>query len=447
MVRKVVCFILSMLSALSAQDLKTTVGEAVSTNPLVLERLKSYNSKKEDIDVAKSGYYPKLDLSIGVGTENTKRTKPSESFDFGVYQNSLTLTQNIFKGFQTDYKVKQEEHKIASAAYSYVEQVNNIAFEMVNAYILVIKQKELLKNSLENIQVNQEIFSKVKKLYSSGLTTLSEVNKIEASLALAKSNYVVQENTLLDYRYKFEKILGKHLEIEKLTKPELNIVLPSSLDDAARFAVNNNPSILVSEHNIKLAKAAYYEKKSPFYPQIDIEVAQLMNKNLSGVEGEDDRFRAMVYLRYNLFNGFADKSGIQKNAIEIDKENEIQNSLKRSVIEQISLAWAANEKLSEQLEHLQKYQDYASKTLTLYIKEYDLGRRSLLDLLSAQNDFIGSKSQIINTEHSLLFAKYRILDSMGVLVPTVIGKEASTPYSQVELHSKEDISPVKINNN
>ncbi len=59
--------------------------------------------------------------------------------------------------------------------------------------------------------------------------------------------------------------------------------------------MQNNPSLLVSKYNIKLAQATYKEKKSPYYPHLDIEVSQSMNKNLSAIEGEEDRFRAMAF--------------------------------------------------------------------------------------------------------------------------------------------------------
>jgi len=210
--------------------------------------------------------------------------------------------------------------------------------------------------------------------------------------------------------------------------------------------MQNNPSLLVSQYNIKLAQATNREKHSAFYPKIDIEVSQSMNKNLSAIEGEDNRFRAMAYLSYNIFNGFSDSSALQKSLSQVHQEVESKNSLRRQVIEGLNLSWAANKKLEEQLVHLQNYKKFSLKTLTLYAKEYDLGRRSLLDLLSAQNDFIGSKAQIINTEYSMLFAKYRILDAMGTLVSTLISDE-DIIYSNVGLNGKtplnNDDAPVR----
>ncbi|MDY0117110.1 MAG: TolC family outer membrane protein [Sulfurimonadaceae bacterium] len=449
--KKTILLALSAITLLQGQDLRTTVNEVISSNPTVQERLKNYNSTKEDTTTATSGYYPKLDLTLGVGTERTKQSDrpstPNSTHNLSVYQNSLMLTQNIFKGWETTYKVKQQEYRTFAAAYSYVDSVNSLAFEAVNSYLQVMRQKELLDTAQENININQEIFEKVQKLYDAGLTTLSEVNKIESSLALARSNYVVQENTLLDVTYNLHKVLGRYLDVSEMEKPQLLVALPADIEAAARFAMQNNPALLINKNNIKQVQASYHEQKSAFYPQLDLEVSQNMNKNLSGIEGKDDRFRAMVFLKYNLFNGFADQAALQKGVSEIHKEVESANALRRDVIEKLNLAWAANEKLNDQLEHLTSYRDYALKTLTLYVKEYDLGRRSLLDLLSAQNDFIGAKSQIINTEYSMLYAKYRILNALGTLVPTVIG-DLDAVYANVGLKGQtpenEDTLPIDL---
>ena len=443
---------LSLLASLNAQDLPSTVKEVLSTNPVILERLKNYNAIKQDVISAKSGYYPKLDLVLGAGRESTDRSNgannaPDTDFDFTVYQNSLTLTQNIFKGFETTYQVEQQENRAISSAYSYVEKVNDTAFDMLNSYIQVMKNTELLQTAKENVDINQEIFVKVKKLFDSGLTTLSEVNKIESSLALAKSNYVVQENTLLDVTYNMQRILGRMMDPALMVEPSFDTELPNSLEEAAQFAMQNNPSLLVSTYNVKLAQAAYKEKQAPFYPQLDLEVSQSMNKNLSAVEGNEDKFRAMAYLKYNFFNGFSDTAALQKSVSQIHQENQSKNDLRRQVIEGMNLSWASNTKLSQQLIHLQDYQKFSKKTLTLYSKEYDLGRRSLLDLLSAQNDLIGSKSQIINTKYSILFAKYRILDAMGTLVSTILGN-TDIVYSNVGLVNakalEQDTLPIKL---
>lgn len=431
--RKKIFLVIFIASTLTSQDLTRTITEVISTNPVILERLKNYNSTKTDIQNAESEYYPKLDFSIGIGYENTQKdnrlgetsltdnnNNPVDSIGLGTYQNTLNYTQNIFNGFATTYKVKQQQYRTLSAAYSYIEKVNGTTFEMLNSYLEVMKHEGLLKTAQENVDINTEVSSKVKKLYKAGLTTLSEVNKIESSLALARSNHVVQENTLLDFKYNLKRILGRHLDQKKMSLPKSSPKIPSNLEEASQFAIKNNPSLLVSTYNIKLAQASFKEKKAPYYPSIDIEISQSFNKNQSTIEGTDNKFSAMVNLKYNIFNGYADNAALQQSISRIHQEVESKNDIRRQVLEGLELSWAANEKLTIQLKYLEEYKDYSFKTLKLYTKEYDLGRRSLLDLLSAQNDFIGAKSQIISTTYNLLYSKYRILDALGTLVPTLI---------------------------
>jgi len=426
-----------LMASLNAQDLKTTLNEVINTNPVILERLKNYSATKEDITSAKAGFYPQLNLSLSTGIEKTDKTNQANNAadthkNYNVYQNSLTYTQNLFNGFSTTYQIKSQEYKTLSAAYSYIEKVNDRSFAMTNIYIEVMKNQELLLNNQENIDIDQEIFEKVEKLYDSGLTTLSEVNKIESSLALAKSNYVVQENTLLNKKFQLATILGRDLDASKMSKPTLDITLPSTREEAAEFAIHHNPSILVSKFNVKLAQATNREKHSVYYPKIDVRVSESMNKNLSAIEGNNDAFKAMLTLSYNLFNGFSDRAAIQKSISSIHQEIQSKNNVQRQIIEGLNLAYIAYKKLQEQLVHLIEYRKYSKKTLSLYQKEYDLGRRSLLDLLSAQNDFIHSKAQIITTQYSILYAKYRILDAMGILVDTVL-KDKNSAFKNVGL--------------
>lgn len=443
--------ILSLLltTSLSAQSLKVTINELLSSNPIILERLKNYNATKEEIGVAEAGYYPSIDLSFGAGIEETKL--PTSEQNFNVYQNSLKYTHNIFNGFSTLYKVQEQEYRTLSAAYSYIEKVNNTAFEMANAYLQVMKNQELLLTAEENVAIDEEILSRVNKLYESGLTTLSEVNKIESSLALAKSNLVVQENINLDVSYNLQRILGRALNPSEMIRPSVDeTLLPQTMQKTILYSMQNNPSLLVSDFNIKLAQATHKENYSGYYPSIDIEISKTMTNNISGVAGENERTRAMAYLNFNIFRGFEDSRSIQKSVSKIHQEVEIKNTLKRRVIEGLSLSWSANTKLKEQLEHLNTYKKFSKQTLDLYSQEYDLGRRSLLDLLSAQNDFIKSKAQIINTEYSLLYSKYRILDSMGILVPSIMNEgkvsNKSIIYDNVGLTgqtpSNEDSLPI-----
>ena len=443
-------------STLSAITLKQSVIEAIDTNPIIQERLKNYRATQQDLNIAESEYYPKLDLSASIGYNNAGELKTEGNDDwshtvadqdYGNYETQIKLTQNLFDGFGTMNKVDYQEFRILAAAYNYIEKSNDIAFKMTNAYLNVLRSHELLQTARENVQINEDIFKKVKDLFDAGLTTDSEVKKIESALSLSRSNLTVQKNNSRDTEFNFRRILGRMPTTSELIKPEMDIPMPESLERAALYAINHNPSLLVSQYNIKGAQSLLKQHEKEFYPTIDLEISQTYNdwSQISGsgnaFDNADDRFKARIVLNYNLFRGGADSAEVQKDISKINQEVNIKRDLKRQVIEGLDLSWSAYTMIDLQLKDLRDYSKFSEKTLELYKEEYDLGRRSLLDLLSAQNDVINARSQIITAEYEKLFAQYRILDAMGLLPLAVVG-DTKAFTKRVNLYMDEDASEV-----
>ncbi|WP_320034397.1 TolC family outer membrane protein [Halarcobacter sp.] len=444
---------------LNALTLEKSIEEALNTNPVVKERLKNLREVQQDLNIAKSEWLPSLDYSASFGrnnageykdyTDDDKYRNTVEDKTYNHYTQSLKLTQNIFNGFSTTNKIDYQKSRILAAAHHYVENANDIAFQMVGSYLDSIRSYRLLQNAKDNVRVNEKIYEDVQSLFNSGLTTKSEMTKIRSSLALAESNLVVQQNNMIDKGFRFKRLLGRKVNISELSLPKLNLSMPESLERATMVAIRNNPSILVSNYNIKGAQSLYKEKKSKYYPKIDLEIEQVYNDvdKRNSFDSPDDRTRGYITLNWNLYKGGAHEADIQKSRSSINKEVEIQRDLKRQTIESLELSWSAYEMLTDQLEKLYKYYEYSEETLASYQSEYEMGRRTLLDLLSAQNDLINSKSQIINAQTDKLFAQFRILDAMGLLVSSVLDEKEYENIiypTQKPFEIVEDKLPVKL---
>lgn len=414
-------------TSINALTIEESVLEAMNTNPVVKERLNNFRKTQQDLNIAQAEWLPKLDLVSTIGVAQAGKLKDVvDDVNYEYYTNMLKLTQNLFNGFSTTHKIEYQEARILAAAHHYVENANDIAFQMIGAYLDLIRSYKLLqiaKNSLTNHQI---IYEDVQVLYNSGLTTHSEVTKIQSSLALAQSNVMVQENNTLDKKFRFKRLFGRDVSLSELKLPELNIPMPESIQRATMIAIENNPSILVSNYNIQGAQALYHESKSKFYPIVNLEVEQYYNdahQRDNTYERADDRTRAYVSLTWNFYNGGADEAARQKQISNTHQEVEIQRDLKRQIIEGLELSWSAYSMIQTQLKHLYSYKVFSEQTLENYIEEYELGRRTLLDLLSAQNDLTNAENEIINSEFDRLHAQYRILDAMGLLIETIVQKD------------------------
>ena len=419
------CFSVSQVQAITIEE---GIKQVLSVHPVVQERLQNYRATIQDLNIAHSTNLPSLDLVSSIGRARTKsRVTAFNSEDYNFYENSLVLTQNLFSGFSSSHQIDFQEQRILAAANNYIEKSNDVALSLVSTYIQVLLNKELLINAKENIVNNQKIFEKVQVLYENGQTTLSEVEKIQSSLALAQSNAVVQENNLLDARFNLQRVLGYLPQVESLSRPTFNAELPKTLQQAANVAILHNPSILTSNHNVNASQILRKERKHSYYPQIDFQLSQQLNDNsdtygdLYG--GKVDETRAAITLSWNLYSGGADKAKIQQQVSAINQEYQIRHDLRRQVVEGLSMSWSAYTMVDKQLGLLLKYREFSRSTLELYEEEYDFGRRTLLDLLSAQNDLVSAQNEIITAEYNRLLAKYRIHDAMGTMLVAVLGED------------------------
>jgi adhesin transport system outer membrane protein len=414
---------------LQALTLKQSVSEVINTNPVVKERISNYRATQQDLKIAESEYLPSIDLRSGLGYKdagNLNNEIRDVSYDY--YENSLKLTQNLFNGFDTTYKVDYQEARILAAGYHYLEKANDIAFRMVESYLNVLKNYRLLQNAQDSVNFHQQMYEDIQNLYNAGLNTASSISKVKAGLALAKTNYIVQKNNVRDAEFNFARILGRKPNVLEMEFPSLDVQMPETIQRATMYAIKNNPSMLVSNYNIEGAKALYKKSKSGYYPKIDFEIEQLYHDyhtDSNGFDSPDDRFRVGLQLNWNLYKGGADEAAQQKAISKVHQELQIHQDLKRQVIEGLELSWSAYDNIQEQIAQLQEYSKFSESTLVSYKEEYSLGKRSLLDFIIAHNDVVNSRAQMIKAQHEQLFAQYRLLDAMGLLVTVVMGDQAS----------------------
>lgn len=420
--------------SLQALTLQEGVNEVLSTHPVVQERLQNYNATLKDVRIAEAQYLPSLDYNGNFGRDRSDT--PATGFNrvtLSSYEHSLQLTQNLFNGFGTLYETDYQKARLLAAANHYIENANDVAYSLINQYINVLKTRSTLVIAKESVTFHEGVYEKVKKLYDSGSTTRSEFEKIDTSLSLAQSNYIVAQNNLDDALFNFERVYGRFVPAAEFESVQFSGTIPASIDEMKAFANIHNPSVLVSHYNIKAAHAQHELAYKNYYPKIDAYVRQSWTNDVGGQRGDGDVTSFGVSISYNLYRGGADEAQIEKSLTQIMREKELQRDVIRKLEEQGRLSWSAMTYVGQQLQYLNRYEKTSAKTLELYQKEYDLGRRTLLDLLVAQNDHVAARSQIVKAENDLVFANYRILDAMGTMVQNVLGSKTMDYTQRVKL--------------
>jgi len=400
----------------NAISLKEAVEDAVINNPEFRQEVKAYQAIEAEVKGAKGGYYPSIDLNAGIGYEEVDRPGiDNTGTGLTRRETSVKLTQNLFEGFGTQDEVNRLQYRLDAQAYKTLAKANDIALQMIQAYINLLKEKKLLNLAQTNLETHLKILDQIERRTQAGIGNQVEVDQAKARLALARSNYGSAENKFFDARAKFQRILGRMPE-DNLMEPKTDFILPKTLDNAINEALIDHPTLKSANADIAAAKMQFELSGSNYYPRIDLEVEKTFDNNLSGIEGNNEYLQAMVRFKYNLYNGGRDSASRERTASNFQQATEVRNNTHRQVIENLKYAWNAKVYINNQLDYMRQHIKLTRDTLNGYRKQFSLGRRSLLDLLNTENEYINGLNTLVTSEADQLAAKYRILNATGHLL-------------------------------
>lgn len=395
-----------------AESLQDAVKYTIETNPDV--RAGAYNrlARDQEVKQAFSAYYPTFSVVGGAGYLDAN--EPVEG-TFDPREITLSLRQNVFTGLATKNEVSRQESRVRSQAYRVQLISDNKGLRTTEVYLQVLRKQELHDLAKENLAIHERIADQIKLRSESGLDRKADMEQVNSRLNLAKSNVVITETNLIDAQTNYLSIVG-HLP-ENLQKPEPpDTFMPASLEEAVQMAISNHPSLKGAKADLEARKFQEKAAKAPYWPVLDIEVDKNWAEETSYSYDKQDDFIAMLRLRYNLFNGFKDKARKKETEYLIREALESRNNTHRQVEESMRLSWMSYKSVQDRLQYLQNRVSNATATANSYTKQWNIGQRTLLDVLDAEAERIDAVKDLVDAEYDGYYAKYRIMNSMGKLI-------------------------------
>ena len=402
----------------SVLTLDQVVKTILSENPSLKATEFNYLQVGKDLKMAKNAYYPTLDAAARVGYER-KRLDDGVSKRRGdgrVSGASLTLVENIYNGGADMNRINSQSARLDSAAYTVAQAADRLTLSAANAYLQVLQTKRILDIEEENVKSHEEIYSQIKDRARSGYGVASEERQAGSRYTLAQSNYIAAKNNYEDALSTFEKLYGRKVAAKNLVMPEFNLPLPSTKEAVYDKAVLCNPTLLVQRSNIAMAESVVKEKNAPFLPKLDLVVSGAYDhSNVLYDDYEEQTFDALLRLNYNLYNKGNDKLDKEKSQLAVQQEQQTMDNLVRELKESLEFSWQNYVLNQEKMGYLNQHVEYAKATLDAYQDEFRIGRRDLINLLDAENEYNTALKEIATTETALSYAKYRLLDNMGMV--------------------------------
>lgn len=400
------------------------IAEALWTNPEIFADKSAWLSEQHGIRRAQAGYFPVVDVRGNFGHETTHEHfnrsdcsgNPRKCHEDKIINTpSINARQPVFDGFRASTDVTRAERETDQAIRKIAETQELVSFRTVNAFIDVRRFQRLLRLAVANAKAHRQILAKVNALIRGGKATIADRATVRSRLADADSAVVDIEGDLGSSVARFIDVVGQAPDRLKRSTIADNI-LPAAVAEALGIAGEKNRSLLLAKSTVEVTRAEFDTTEVPFWPTLDIEIDARRDENTEGREGYESSATAMFVLRYNIFNGGADLARRKEVTEQVAETRHREAVALRTAHREVRVSWAEMKSAMRQAEALRVSVTQKEKVIRAYEKQFDLGTRSLLDLLDAWNEFFLAKGSLITVDATTDLTGYRLLASMGTLL-------------------------------
>ncbi|MFB9134341.1 TolC family outer membrane protein [Vibrio olivae] len=405
----------------SAQTLEQAVAITLATNPEIKGIFNDYVSSLKEHDASNGAYLPQIDVDAGIGYEgiDPPAVTGRDDTDLTRKEASVSLTQLIWDGSSTWHDMARTAAEAESVRWQIFADASDIALRVTEIYLEAVKATEILALSESNVAVHKDIYRDIKRRAESGIGSTADLSQVEARIAKAHGNLLAAQNNLFDTHTQFRRLVGQ--EPLGLIYPRADeSKLPLSLTDAISDAYDNHTVIRIANTDVDSARFQYKQSKSTFFPTFSIEASQTWRDDAGGDEGRGDETLAMLRMRFNLYNGGSDNAMSDRAAYQLNKSKDLRDNAYRQVEESLRLSWSALDLTLQQKNFLSDHVDSASETVIAYEKQYQIGQRTLLDLLNTENELFEARKDYLDAHYAEQYAKYRVMNATGNLLDALL---------------------------
>ncbi|MFV0475180.1 MAG: TolC family outer membrane protein [Pikeienuella sp.] len=411
----------SLSGGASAMDLVEAVRLVVETHPEINKASSNKQAIEFELDQARGRYLPSVDLEVrgGVGARDGSSSSARDAEHnplFGA-EGRATLTQMVFDGGAVDSDVEMQGYRIDGAASRVRERSEFLGLEGARVYIDFLRVQSLVGLAEDNLSYHRGKLAEIRQGADSGVLSEADLQQARERVLSAENSLTLAQLDLENGRIAFIDVVG--MPPEGLGDPAaLNHLLPASLEAALGDARQANPRIDFAQSDIGASEAMYRGSNAPFLPQVSLEAYARTGKDVAFEHGTNREAWAGVVVRYNL-NGGIDTANRQEQLRRVSESRSALHEQVRFVEKEVRISWAQLESERRRLPLLESELASSRRLLDLYQREFDVGQRTLLDLLNTRNAVYQAEIDLASGRYVELYAQYRVLGSMGTLLASL----------------------------
>ncbi|GJD48466.1 Outer membrane efflux protein BepC [Methylobacterium crusticola] len=405
----------------AAETLESALARAYAGNPTLNAQRALQRSTDENVPQALAGYRPRVSATANVGVNyqdgSLGGTQARQALIPGAA--GLTVSQNLFNGFQTDNRTRQAESQVLSGRESLRNIEMQTLFGAAQSYMNVLADTATLELNRNNVEVLEEQLRQTRDRFNVGEVTRTDVAQAEARLAGARSQVSVAESNLRTSIATFRQIVGVEPRQLAPGRP-LDRYVPGTLTAAIEIGLAEHPQILAALHAVDIAEAAVKVAEGALYPTVSVSgsVQQVFDQQIANTR----LFVGSVVGQLNvpLYQGGAEYAAIRQAKEQVGQARLTAELNRDSVRAAIVTAWGNLEAAKAQVIASQAQVQANEVALNGVREEARVGQRTTLDVLNAQQELLNARVSLISAQRNRVVGSYQVVQTIGRLTTRFI---------------------------
>ena len=430
-----------------AETIESALARAYEENPQLNAQRASVRATDEYIPQALSGYRPKVGATATVGEQRADlidvTTTPSGNIytPLGTtatpYTYGVTVSQNVFNGFQTANRTRTAESQVMAAREGLRVLEQTILLNGATSYMDVLRDTAIVQIQQGNVATLRQVLEQTKKRFSVADVTATDVSQAAAQLAQAESALLAAEATLATSKGNYRVIIGVDPQ-GLVPAPPVDRLAPPTLTLAFALGDQNNPNITAGMYGVDVAYLQVKINEGALYPTMNILAA--FQQQSQPLPGEQSLFTAGItgQLSIPLYQGGAEYALIRQSKEGAAQQRLNLDLVRRQVRASVTQAWAQVTAAKGELEKAKIAVSEAEATLNGMRKEARVGERTTFDVLNAQQVLVNTRTTLVQAQRDRVVASYNLLAAVGRLSPQVLSLPVTIYDPSVHYHQVRD---------
>ncbi|MCH5145255.1 TolC family protein [Desulfovibrio sp. UIB00] len=369
---------------------------------------------------AQAGFGPRVDVTGQAGgsvlSDSSTRSQNLDSQMWGKVGYSAQLVQPIWDGFATRSRVRTAKSTLESQKYRVFDTATSLSLDAIIAHIDLLRRRKIYELSEENVAHHKSLVGQAQDRASLGADTAADVTQAQSRLQRALSSLSEAKASLLVAEETYTRLTGLPAASRLQT-----VTMPPQLYTASQAvlekAKKSNPKLAAYLQDIRASRAERELADSAFSPALNLEAGP----NYTNLGGTSDRwvysFDVMGVVRWNIFNSGADVAERRAASARMRQSRQVMYNFIDDLKLDVDSTWINYLAAQEQYNHYSKAIEYNKYTRTAYIEQFQIGKRSILDVLDTESELYNSATQAETARGNILVGAYRLSALTGNMLP------------------------------